>query len=410
MIKKLSPINKDIYLYLIGLLPLALLTGTLVPEILIMILLLGFIYEILIDKNLIPFKDFFFLFLIIIWIYLIFNYTISSNKDLSFSRTFSFIRFPLLVLSINYFLKKNDYKYDLIFRIWGIILIITILDLFFQSIFGYNTLGFKSPWAQRLAGFMKDELKIAHLLIGFVMPTISFYLMKNKNLFFTIVLTSIYIIILLLINERSNAIKGIFIIFFIILFYKHVSIKNKLISMSLCLVLITSIMSINDKVKQRFFLELKAMNIENKTFINYIKESNYGPHYYSAIDIIKDNKIFGTGMKTFRVECLKPKVSDLHPEDIAERCSNHPHQVYLEMLSEIGLLGFVLFFTFFMMVIYNSIKFYFKSHNLILLSSCAFIVSQLLPLLPSGSFFTSFSAIIFWTNIGLIYSLIQKDK
>ena len=73
MIKKLSPINKDIYLYLIGLLPLALLTGTLVPEILIMILLLGFIYEILIDKNLIPFKDFFFLFLIIIWIYLIFG-------------------------------------------------------------------------------------------------------------------------------------------------------------------------------------------------------------------------------------------------------------------------------------------------------------------------------------------------
>ena len=177
MIKKTSLINKSIYLYLIGLLPFALLTGTLLPEILIIFLILSFIYEVLINKNFIPFKNHIFIFLIIIWIYLIFNYTISSDKLLSFSRTFSFIRFPLLILSINYFLKENDYKYDLIFRIWSITLIIIIFDLFFQSIFEYNLLGFKSPWAQRLSGFMKDELKIAHLLIGFVMPTISFYLM-----------------------------------------------------------------------------------------------------------------------------------------------------------------------------------------------------------------------------------------
>ena len=109
MIKKKSLINKSIYLYLIGLLPFALLTGTLLPEILIIFLILSFIYEVLINKNFIPFKNHIFIFLIIIWIYLIFNYTISSDKLLSFSRTFSFIRFPLLILSINYFLKENDY-------------------------------------------------------------------------------------------------------------------------------------------------------------------------------------------------------------------------------------------------------------------------------------------------------------
>ena len=37
-----------------------------------------------------------------------------------------------------------------------------------------------------------------------------------------------------------------------------------------------------------------------------------------------------------------------------------------------------------------------------------FITAQYLPLIPSGSFFTNFGAIIFWTNVGLIYSEVLK--
>ena len=89
-------------------------------------------------------------------------------------------------------------------------------------------------------------------------------------------------------------------------------------------------------------------------------------------------------------------------------CNTHPHQIYLEILSEIGIFGFLLFFSFFLTIIVQSIKVYLKTNDLILLSLCAFIVSQILPFLPSGSFFTSFSAIIFWLNVSLIHSLINK--
>jgi O-antigen ligase len=148
-------------------------------------------------------------------------------------------------------------------------------------------------------------------------------------------------------------------------------------------------------------------NITDASLMDHIKYSNYGPHYYAAYDIFKNNKLFGIGLKTFRTQCEYAKV----PEDISSRkCAIHPHQLYLEMLAEIGIFGFILFFIFFTVIILKSLKTYFKENDLILLSLCAFICSQILPVLPSGSFFTSFSAIIFWTNVSLIYSLLIKYK
>jgi len=412
----LIKLNNNLVLYIIGLIPLFLLTGTLIPELLILLIISFFFYKVLKNKDFNCFNNRTFLFLIVIFGYLIFNFTISSDKELSFSRTFGFIRFPILILAVDYFLKKNEYKLDIIFNFWSITLIVVVFDLFFQSFFGYNLLGFESAWNNRLSSFMKDELKIAHWLISFTMPTLAFFTMKNKNFLKTIVVTIIFIIILLLINERSNALKGIFIVFFILAFNNSLNLKKKIIISVSSLILIATIINFNQNVKQRFYIEIKAMgvvggiinkNTNDAKLIDYVKKSNYGPHFYAAIDVFKKNKLFGSGLKTFRIECEK---ANLEPSMEKRKCSTHPHQIYLEILSETGIFGFLLFFYFFLKIILKSMKVYFKSNDLILLSLCAFIVSQILPFLPSGSFFTSFSAILFWINISLIYSLLNKYK
>ena len=174
-----------------------------------------------------------FLFLFVIWIYLLLNLINSTNFEYSLLRSIFFIRFPLLVITINFFLKKNSYNFDLIFKLWGITLAIVIIDLYFQAIFGFNTIGFKSPWPSRLSGFLKDELKIAHLLIGFVMPTICFYIPKTKNKIYILVLIFLYILILLLTNERSNTLKGIIVVFGILIFYEKFNFKKKIFSIAM---------------------------------------------------------------------------------------------------------------------------------------------------------------------------------
>ena len=399
--------NKSV-LILIGLLPFSLIVGTIITEFFIFALVLFFLSEVLIEKKFEFFKDDIFLFLFLIWIYLLFSLINSTNYELSLLRSIFFIRFPLLVIAINFFLKKNSYKFDLIFKLWGITLTIVIIDLYFQAIFGFNTFGFKSPWPARLSGFLKDELKIAHLVIGFVMPTICFYLPKIKNKFYILLLLFLYILIIFLINERSNAIKGIFVVFGLFLFYNQINIKQKLLSASVLLISIIFILSFNKDINQRFVKEIKKMNLENKNIANYLKYSNYGPTYLASIEIFKKFPIFGSGIKTFREQCRKIDVKKYYEKDDLihrNKCSTHPHQIYFEILSELGLLGFILFFSFFFYLIYKSITIYLIKKNLILLSSLLFIISQLIPLLPSGSFFTNFGATIFWINIAIIYTI-----
>jgi len=46
--------------------------------------------------------------------------------------------------------------------------------------------------------------------------------------------------------------------------------------------------------------------------------------------------------------------------------------------------------------------------DLLLLSCGAFYIVQLIPLLPTGSFFTSFGSTIFFINVSLIYYSFKK--
>ena len=118
-LKNFLKIDANFYLYLVGLFPLALLTGTLISEIFILTIILGFIYEMFINKDFTPLKNKVFIFLLIIWAYLLFNhFIISVDRGLSFSRSLSFIRFPLFIFAISFFINKSNKKFEIIFKLW----------------------------------------------------------------------------------------------------------------------------------------------------------------------------------------------------------------------------------------------------------------------------------------------------
>ena len=67
--------------------------------------------------------------------------------------------------------------------------------------------------------------------------------------------------------------------------------------------------------------------------------------------------------------------------------NTHPHQIHFEFLSETGLFGYTSFLIFILCSIYLSIKNYLTYKNPYQLCGILFVVSTLIPLLPSGSFF-----------------------
>ena len=400
-------IEKLMPLWLIGFYPLALILGTFISEFINILLILLFIYFSIKNKKSIKFNDPIIIFLIFLWIYLLINLFFSIDTQLSFNRSIFFIKYPLLIIAIYYFLTHNSENIKIIFKIWLITLTITILDLYLQFFLGQNILGFKSPWDARLSGFFNEELKVAHLLISFFLPALAFYLSKYPKKISLYFLFIVYFIILILTNERANIIRGSLIIFFFLLLLPYVKAKFKILIFSIFIGIFAGSIFFIETVNQRFVKEIQNMNknIEEQKLFKFIIYSNYGPHYLTSIEIFKKYKFFGSGIKTFRKACNEVSIDKYYQEDKTTRigCSTHPHQYYFELLSELGIIGFVIFISFFFYVLYRVINSYIKSKNLVLLSVGLFFATQLIPLLPTGSFFTSFSATIFFINLSLIF-------
>lgn len=399
-------------LYLIGFYPIALTLGTLISESFTVILSLLFLYECIKNKKIFFVKDKIIYFLLIIWLYLLFNLFISIDFKLSFNRSIFFIRHILLILSIAYFFTKYPKEVEIVFKIWMITILITILDLYVQFFFGQNILGFKSPWDSRLSGFFNQELKVAHLLIGFFLPSFAFYLGKNKKNVYLFISFVLYFSILLLTNERANIIRGTLAIFIFLIFLPYFKTKIKIIFCSSLVIIFCLILFYAKPVKDRFLQEISNMDVNN-SLANYVILSNYGPHYLTSFEIFKKNMLFGTGIKTFRVSCKNVSIEKYYENnDVLPRmgCGTHPHQYYFELFSDLGLIGFIIFVLFFIYIIFRIINGFLLSKNLVLLSTSVFFITQLIPFLPTGSFFTSFGSTIFFINLGLIFNYIKKKN
>ena len=76
--------------------------------------------------------------------------------------------------------------------------------------------------------------------------------------------------------------------------------------------------------------------------------------------------------------------------------------MHFEILSELGLIGYILFISVFFFILFQSTKLYLKKKDSLMLCGILFIISSLIPLLPSGSFFTTVALLYF----GLILAFI----
>jgi O-antigen ligase len=393
----------NFFIILVGLYPAALVAGTAVSEMINLILIISFLSNCYMHKNWSWVKDRIFLWLLIIYFYLVANSLFSNYPEQSYERAIGFIRFPILIFAISFIFKAKKNSEKIIFGMWFATLAFLIFDLYYEVIFGHNLVGHQSPWKDRLSGMMFEELKIAHLLIGFSLPTLFFIFESDKNIKKFIISIIVFSIILILTGERANTLKGLFVIFLSFLLYKNKFFQIKKVYLFFFLIIFSVLIYSKPNIHQRYYLEISnAWKNSNSSVFNLVKNSNYGPHYQIAWSIFQNYPIFGSGLKTFRIECRKKAYSEYNG------CTTHPHQLYLEFLSEIGLVGFVLFVSFFVYILCRAKKYLLKNKNGAVLCSALYVFALTIPLLPSGSFFTSFGATIFWINIAIITKSIKE--
>ena len=389
---------QNLNIFLISVLPVGLVFGSLISNLIIIIICIFFILELFLKKDLFYLNQKNFYFLIVINLYIFLNSFFISENDESIIKSLGFFRFIILAYAISYyFVKSGDY----ILKIWSLFFLIVSFDIMFEYIFGKNIFGFESLYDGRLASFTDDEHKIGGYYFGFIFLCL-LYLKKQKDFLFLIFATT-FLLISLLIGERSNFIK-IFIMYFIffLLFYEISFVKKISLIVFFSIITASLILSV-PSYKTRFihqifnkeFIKVEQTNEKEITYKNIISNNRHLSHYYIATKIIKENILFGSGFKSFRIESFKEK----YQEDKIDGASAHPHQFHFEILSELGLVGYILIMSNIFYVLFRNFSF---RNDFIFKSAFLFIIASLIPFLPSGSFFTSYGATIFFINYSFL--------
>jgi len=386
---------KNKIIYLIILLPISLFIGSSINNLFILIIIFTYLFQ-LQKKKKFEFNLLFNL-IIILYLYLILNSIFLTQTNEGIIRAIGFIRFPLLAFAIAYYLRVEDESYlKPVLKTWFIIFIIVSIDIIFEFFFGFNSIGNVSNYAGRLASFSGDELKIGGYYFGFVLLALWIVNKDYKNYFYLYLI--FFLICSLLIGEKANFLKSLFITsIFLIIIYNQ-SIIKKLSFLTLFLVLAFIFIKSTPSFNSRFIAHT-FNNISTLDYENIVKSNEHFSHYHTAYEIFRENKLFGIGIKNFRNLSYDDK---FNPFENINGGSTHPHQIHFEFLSELGLIGYILLFGILIIFISRGIKQYLYNNDILSLVGSIFIIATILPIIPSGSFFTTYTATIFWINVSLI--------
>ena len=401
---------KNSLVVLFSVFPIAILLGNLSINLSIILISLIFLISLAAKKIIFKNQNRIFLLLAFFFISLVINLLFSNNFGLSAPRVIKFIFIIFFITSFKFLIiNLRENQINKIYKIWSIIFTIVVIDLIIEFFKGTNIIGLSSVMpGWRLASFTGMESVIGNYFFGFVLIALAYVYQnitndKKINLFLAI----FFIIISFIIGERANFIKTFLIITCFIFLVYDFSLRSKIFSLLAFASLTIILLNFNTSYKNRYFSPHLQTLLEKDGLSKYLQTSQYGAQYNVAIEIFKDNPVFGVGIKNYRIENLNSKYNDLKHKENRLRWGTHPHQIHLEILSETGLFGFICFFIFMALSIFFSIKSYLTNKNFYQLSGILFVLASMLPLLPSGSFLSTYTSSIFWLNYALMIGYIK---
>ena len=222
---------------------------------------------------------------------------------------------------------------------------------------------------------------------------------------------------IILSGERAAIFLAGICIFLSLLFFK-LNFTKFFLSSLLILIISASTLYIYPKSKERiidrtikeFFFQHNTGEHNVKKKINIFSEGHQD-HMEAAILIFKKNYILGVGVRNFRIECKNDEYKIVGKY----YCSTHPHNTYIQLLAETGLIGFS-FIVCFLFFVLKKINIFFKKDtnskkqtNITLVSCFVIIFINLFPFVPTGSFFNNWLSTLYYIPIGLLLHEIDKD-
>ena len=381
-------------------LPLLLIFFRGVADITVLIIGLIFLYHSYNFNNWGWLKQKWFIFSLIFWLYLLLiNSPLSTNSSESFLYSLAFIRWPLFAMALSMWLFYDHTSRKIFLIALLFTLSFVIIDVWWQYIFKYDLFG--NPGLakiNRLTGPFRDNpvagIFIARylFLILYLGYFIKYIQAPTKNTFFIFIIFLLGVLSIYITGERMALIifiAGSFLISIgLFLQYKNIR-KYIILSLFVIISLLVLAQQAFPKLHDRMIIDLfyKLSNFSSSDYMLVFK---------SAYAVWEENLILGTGFHQYRDACI-----GLGYWGSGGGVCFHPHNISLELLSETGVIGFLLYFIIIGSIGYSCLIPLFQKKDWLLLSlSFTLLFISFFPLIGGMSLFNNWIGSTIWLLVG----------
>ena len=397
--------------FIISLIIPFLIWGPFFPDLIVSLSSLVFLIYIFKNKLFFYFKKKPLIIFFIFCIYCIFVSTfVAKDILLSFQSSLFYFRIGVFSCLIWYLLEQDKKILKYFYYALVISFSALLVDGYIQFFTGTNILGIPaSKVGKRISSFFGAELIMGSYLSRLFPLLFALFIVKKKKkleLYFMILFFILLSGLVLISGERAAYFLYSLSFLFIVIFMKDYAKFRIVISVASAIVIII-IISKFDLVKNRMLSE------PTSTITKSIFTPEHDSLIRTAFNIFLDKPVFGHGPKMFRVICKDEKYAvGITP------CMTHPHNFYVQLLAETGIVGFSFLFSAFAYVVYcvyrqfKSIvlrqKKYLTNYQVCLLAG---ILINVWPITTNGNFFHNWLMIVYSLPVGFyLHSIYGKNR
>jgi O-antigen ligase len=337
----------------------------------------------------------------VFWAYICLRSLWAHDPTASLARGAPFIRYAIFACAISFWLIKDNTKL-IIYSAFFAILFFSASAIT-QYFIGHDFFG--TPPAD-LKAYLRLTIYSGKMYVGIMIlmvffPVAAYLVSNNKKA------AALYLIIassaIFLSGERTALLMLILGLGILLLTIK------KLRAQLPYLIIIVGVLATGLIITKANVIERQISS--TYADISSLSTNTYGLIYKSAFELFKANPTFGVGLRHFQSECLSNNynpswLNSSQPHFTKDYlCTTHPHNIYLELASETGIIGITLF----LMMISCWFKFMWENRNQLKKDSIKVgalinICLKLIPIAASSSLFIAWPTAPLWFMVGLVYS------
>ncbi len=392
-----------------------LIWGPFLPDLIVSISTLFFLYYVVKNKSFYFFNNKPLIIFFIFCIYCIFlSIFVAQDTLLSFESSLFYFRIGVFSCFIWYLVERDRSILTYFYYLLIVCFAALIIDGYYQYFNKENLFGLKIINI-RVSSFFGDELIMGSYLSRLFPLLFALFVIKEKKKLEVYLIGLLFILVEVLIFMSGERTAFFFLnlstLFIIVLIKKYQNFRLITFCISIICILILSFKSSN--LSQRMFEgPAKNMGLIESNNERVIFTPQHDSLIRTAYNMFVDKPIVGHGPKMFRVLCDEEKYAiGITP------CMTHPHNFYVQLLSETGIIGFLFLVCVLGYVLYSALRqiksILFKEKRPITDYQVCLLAGILItcwPFSPNGNFFNNWLMVVYSLPVGFYLQSIYSKK